>query len=156
MISLNRKLLCKFAEIAGSGKKSDVQKSKSRWRQLMERIRAFAASTPPILCTIYLFREESCKAKELQDKCIAIEQNAILRSTWWKIWNSCQSAAQSIQYFQLLNKTDKQRDCEEALKLYWRTCKMFLEIAKKGCEIIERIHRREHFRPALIHNLKFL
>lgn len=152
----SQKPSCEIVEIAGSGRKPDVQKSKSRWRQLVERIVAFVASTPPIVCMIYLFREECRKVKELQDKCIAIEQNAILRSTWWKIWNTCQDAAHSIRYYQLRDKPDKQRDCEEALELHWQTCKMFLESAKEECEIIERMHRRECFRPHLIHILKIL
>ncbi len=149
---------CEIVEFTGSGKKSEVQKSKSLWRQLVERIRAFVASAPPIICMIYLFREECRKVKELQDKCIANRQNVIWRSAWWEIFNICQDATRSVRHVHLceMSLIDKQRKCEEALMQYWRTCKIILDSTKKRCKIAEDAHRKDYFRPNLIHDLKFL
>ncbi len=146
---------CAIAEITRRNDLSS-QTCKSRLRQLMEKIGALLASVPPIIFVMYLVREECRKVKELQDKCIAIEQNAIWRDAWRDILHTCQSANWSIQYYHSGDKPDKQRDCEDALRLHWKTCKVILEGAKERCKLAEEPYRKEHFRLDLIASLKFL
>lgn len=55
---------CEVMELAGNGNESVARPSKSRLRQLVERIWALVASIPPITFAIYLILEECRKVKE--------------------------------------------------------------------------------------------
>ncbi len=148
---------CAIAEIT---RRNDLgsQTCKSRLRQLMEKIGALLASVPPIIFVMYLFREECRKVKELQDKCIAIEQRAIINDTWSKIWEICQFAADSVQDHQLSNDPliNIQLRCARTLRVYWQSCQIVLEGAKERCKLAEERYRGEYFRLDLTASLKFL
>lgn len=147
---------CEFEEISGSGDVTDDSSTKSRWRQLAERVVAFIGSVPPTIWAIYLFHRECRKVRELQDQCIAIRQKVIWRDAWLDIYLTCQSAASSVRYYQWRDEPDKEQSCEEALRLYWQTCAMILESAKDLCKLVEKTERKDYFRPSLIRNLKLL
>ncbi len=149
---------CEVEEIKKSGDELKLQPSKSRLRQLVERVGSFVALIPPIAFAIYLVLEECRKVKELQDQCIAIEQNAIWRDTWSTIRRICERGAHYIQDHQRYDDPliDKQQNCDQSLNLHWQTCREVLECAKERCKLPEELYRKEYFRPALIHRLKWL
>lgn len=147
---------CEIVEITRGGTDSSAQPTKSRWRQIAKQIMAFIATIPPIIFIMHLIREECRKVKEVQDQCIAIEQNAIFQDAWSRIWYHCESAAGTIRHLQALDKPDKQLKCEEAIIHHLQICKGILISARELCEIVEKKHRLEYFRPTVNSILKIL